>query len=208
MYLPKKFQVEDQKLILQVIEEYSFATVISESQGSIQAGHLPLYVEKTDEDLFLVGHMARGNPQWKSFEEGKQVLCIFNGPHSYISPTFYVEPLNVPTWSYVTVHAGGTAATIHDKSELEKILETTVQKYESQKENPWRYELPEDFNAKLVKAIVGFKIKIEKLEAKFKLGQNRNEADYRKVKEHFSKATDPNGQAMYKFMLATEPKFT
>lgn len=124
--------------------------------------------------------MAYGNPQWRTFETAEDVLVIFQGPHSYISSSWY-EHENVPTWNYQAVHVYGKAV-ILTEDELKQDLTWLLQKYEKHRKNPVLWEnLSPQLLEKELKGIVGFKIKIQEVQAVDKLSQNRNEADYQNI---------------------------
>ena len=121
--------------------------------------------------------MARGNRQWKHFESGIDSLAIFQGPHAYISPSWYETELSVPTWNYAVVHAYGKAR-LTDDSGLRAILRDTVQQHEADRDTPWTMDrLPVEFVDKLATAIIGVEIEITRLEGKFKMSQNRSDED-------------------------------
>jgi transcriptional regulator len=120
--------------------------------------------------------MARGNEQWQHFESNPDILCIFLGPHSYVSPSWYTVKVAVPTWNYASVHVYGKAK-LEDDAFLLKVIQDTTIKYESKMPVPWKMELPQDYVAGMMRAIVGFSIQITKVEAKFKLGQGRSKED-------------------------------
>lgn len=169
MYIPKYFQMTDQVQIREVIEEYSFATLISQYMGSPYATHLPLYVDAEMKNIY--GHFARANPQWKDIEQ-QTVLVIFQGPHCYISPTWYETKHAVPTWNYVTVHVTGKLEIITDEQLIEENLIKLVDKYEGLSSNYAMKEVDDDYLAGLNKGIQSFKVNIQTIEAKAKLSQN------------------------------------
>jgi transcriptional regulator len=203
MYVPKYARNDDPNLIREFIESHPFATLISH-KAEMYANHFPFLVNGENGRLTLSSHMARSNPQWEQID-GSGVLLIFQGPHAYISPSFYVNKLNVPTWNYTAVHAYGKARTIHDISVIEGILSKTVEKFESLREEPWKYDLPEDFRRKLTEAIVGFEVDVERIESKFKLSQNRTPDDYQAVVSALSKLSDQNSKELLKYMFTTRP---
>src|SRR5699024_9796905 len=139
--------------------------------------HLPLGLSKKGDDYYITGHMAYGNPQWRTFETCEDVLVMFQGPHAYISSSWYEEE-NVPTWNYQAVHIYGKAS-ILEKYELIKYLIIMLIKYEEFRENPFLWDI---FYSHLLvremKGIVVFKIKMSKIKATNKLSQNRDETDY------------------------------
>ncbi len=173
MYVPKYFENQDRAELLELIREYPFATLVSLDGGRPFYNHLPLILESSDQGDFLLGHMARANPQWRHFEQPLEVTALFHGPHTYITPTWYKTPLMVPTWNYAVAHVYGIPQTIHDSAGVLDILQKSVAVYESGEETPWRLELPEKFTQDLIRAIVGFKIPITRIEGKFKLSQQR-----------------------------------
>lgn len=180
MYIPKYYKITDLEEITQFIRENSFATLVSIKKGKPIAVHIPVLLNKIEDDYYLTGHLAYGNPIWKTFEEVNDILVIFNGPHAYISSSWY-EQENVPTWNYQAVHIYGKASLI-DGKELEQDLTNLLEKYESFRENPvlWDKLSPELLQQE-IKGIKGFKIKVEEVQAAYKLSQNRNATDYANI---------------------------
>jgi transcriptional regulator len=143
--------------------------------------------------------MAYGNPHWKTFETNEDVLVMFQGPHAYISSSWY-EQENVPTWNYQAVHVYGTAS-ILDEEELKQDLTMLLQKYEKHRKNPvlWDKLSPEVLEKQL-KGIIGFKIKVQEIQAANKLSQNRNEEDYHNIVNKLFEEKDMNSQQMAQLM--------
>lgn len=178
MYVPAHFKEENAARIAGVMRANSFATLITFDGARPFASHVPLVLRPEREPHgALMGHIARANPQWRHFAGGAEVLAIFTGPHAYISPGWYSSPHMVPTWNYVAVHAYGVPRVVQESAALEEILRLTVNEYESGQPAPWQDALPPDHKAGMMKAIVGFEIEITRLEAKFKLSQNRTPED-------------------------------
>jgi transcriptional regulator len=199
MYVPPFNRVKDRHSINAFIQAHGFATLVTSDSGKIWASHLPVLL---DEDAnVLRSHMARANEQWKHFANSKSVLCIFQGPHAYISPSWYEMQHTVPTWNYAVVHIYGKPS-IADQTELKQIVLDTTAKYESPMPKPWKVPLSENEIAAMLKAIVGFKIDIARVEAKFKLGQNRSGADQEKMLRNLQAAPDDETRALAKFILA------
>jgi transcriptional regulator len=130
--------------------------------------------------------MALGNPQWKTLQNGREVLVIFQGPHAYISPAWYETMPAVPTWNYATVHAYGLPRIITDLSEQTQDLQALIAKHEENRPEPWTYELPAEYMAKMLKGIVGFEILITRLEGKYKMSQNRTPTERTRVASELS----------------------
>ena len=189
MYRPVHFREDDPGILQQFIQQHSFGVLITQRKGKLVANHLPFLLD-TGCGIYgvLRGHMARANNQWHMLGEGdpgdtREVLVIFQGPHSYVSPSWYVDDVetSVPTWNYAAVHAYGVPRLIEDSTELSNILLATVQTNEAQFAHPWQVELLNEHVQKKLKAIVGFEIEITRLEGKFKLSQNRSMNDQQEV---------------------------
>jgi transcriptional regulator len=182
MYIPKAFQQEDRATLHALMQHYSFATLVTQHDGLPFASHLPLTLRPDDGPQgTLVGHMARANPQWHDFTPTQEVLTIFQGPHAYVSPSWYALHPSVPTWNYAAVHAYGVPQIIDDSTELYMMLQSLVQTYEAPRSQPWHFDLPEDYLQQMMQGIVGFTIRISRLEGKCKLSQNRPLGDQQRV---------------------------
>jgi transcriptional regulator len=181
VYIPRHFSAEDQAKLTSFVRANAFGTLITHHEGETMVSHIPFVVEEGAAGaLVLHGHVARANPHWKTLEAAKP-LVIFNGPHGYISPTWYEKHPSVPTWNYAVVHAHG-AARLVDTAALERTLAGLSAHYESANPAPWRMDgLERDYIDTMTRAIVGFEIAVERLEGKFKLSQNRIPADQRRV---------------------------
>lgn len=181
MYAPASFRVEDRRVLLDFLRRHVFATVVSGggAGGTLTASHLPLSVgENAAGEIVLSGHMARANPQWRGFRADAEVLVIFQGPHGYISPSWYESEQAVPTWNYTVVHGYGVPRIIESGERLAEIVDDAVAENERGFEKPWKGDaLADDFREKLLAAIVGFEIPLSRIEGKFKLGQNRSAED-------------------------------
>jgi transcriptional regulator len=179
VYTPRSYQQNDPGALRRVMETYPFAILISRRDDEPFASHLPFMWAPGGEHGVLIGHMARANPHWKSWGPNTRVLVIFNGPHSYISPAWYDQQVTVPTWNYVTVHAHGVPVLVHEPGRLRRLVTDLTQRYETG--GGWTVERAESIMETELKAIVGFEIPIDRIEGKFKLNQNRSEADQRGV---------------------------
>ncbi|HEY6284414.1 MAG TPA: FMN-binding negative transcriptional regulator [Ktedonobacteraceae bacterium] len=178
MYIPKAFREDDITTLHKLMREYSFATLITQHEGVPFATHLPFLLDaQHGPSGTLLAHMARANPQWHDFVDEQEVLVIFQGPHAYISPSWYEVELSVPTWNYAVVHAYGIPRLFEDGEELYQLLKTLIETHEAQFEKPWPFKLQEDYLQKMMRGIVGFNIEITRLEGKFKMSQNRTDAE-------------------------------
>lgn len=190
MYIPKYYQVTDIDEIKEFVQKNSFGTIISTKKGKPIATHLPLQLTKQGDDFYITGHMAYGNPQWRTLETNENCLVIFQGAHTYISSSWY-EHENVPTWNYQAVHIYGTASILNEE-ELQQDLTMLLQKYEKHREHPVLWEtLSPELLEKELKGIVGFKVKAEEIQASYKLSQNRNEQDYQNIIAKLYKEDNP-----------------
>jgi transcriptional regulator len=203
MYIPKLYQVTDEAAIKQFIQQNSFATIISCDQQTPVATHLPLeLVQNANGEKFLNGHMARANKHWQTFNSANDALAIFSGPHAYVSARWY-NHVNVPTWNYMVVHVYGKPRLVTDHDELYAMLKQLVDRYEANAvaDKPYKLEtLPPDYVEKEMRGIVGFQIKINRIEAKFKLSQNRQQQDYDSVIAELQKSDDGNALAVAQVM--------
>jgi transcriptional regulator len=178
MYIPKAFREDDINTLHAFMEIYSFATLVTHHEGLPFATHLPFLLDaERGPNGTLLAHMARANPQWHDFNSAQEVLVIFQGPHAYVSPSWYEVELSVPTWNYAVVHAYGLPRLIEDQEELHNLLKILIQAHEAQFEKPWPFQLSDDYLQKMMRGIVGFEIEITRLEGKFKLSQNRTETE-------------------------------
>lgn len=202
MYTPKFNQVFDRAILIEAMRASPFAILFGSqsagsASGSPQATHLPLVVKDEGEHGLLEGHFAKANPHWKALA-GNESLVVFSGPHSYVSPTLYAEPLSVPTWNYVAVHAYGTLEPVEDEPGKTALLESLIEANDPAYIQQWR-ELPEGFRRTMLAGIVGFRIPITRIEGKFKLSQNRPEIDRRNVQAVHADG-DPDQQSLAAWM--------
>ncbi len=202
MYIPKAFREDDVATLHALMRRYSFATLVSDREGEPFATHLPLLVRPEPRPYgTLVGHVAHANPHWRGFADGRSVLAIFQGPHGYITPSWYAQkPDNVPTWNYAAVHAYGTPRLIDDDDELYSLLHELIQTHEAGYARPWSPPEPDDAVRSMMGAIVGFYIEITRLEGKLKLNQNRSEADQQRVVAGLEGLGDPESAALAQLM--------
>ncbi|GIM47732.1 transcriptional regulator [Collibacillus ludicampi] len=174
MYIPKAFEVNEKRKLVNFIKDNSFGILFTQNENGPFATHLPFLIDESKYDNgVLMSHMAKANPHWKDLGD-KEVLVVFSGPHAYISPSWYGEFNTVPTWNYVAVHVYGEFKVIDDKEEAKKIIEDTVNFYESSLPNPWLVNFEDKFINELMNGLVTFEIKINKVEGKWKLSQNHS----------------------------------
>jgi len=172
MYIPQHYKNENIEEVKDFLSKNSFGILVNQIDGKPWATHIPLELDndKNGNDV-LVGHIAKANPQWKNFKETRQVLCIFNGPHSYISSSWYKEE-EVPTWNYIAVHVYGTIEILDDEAILAS-MHRLVNKYEANSKYPISIDNLSKKTMRQIKGVVGFQIKIDKIKAAYKLSQGR-----------------------------------
>lgn len=184
MFVPRHFAVDDRAVLKKLIADYGFATLVTTVDGAPLAIHIPLQLETgADGGDVLLGHVSRGNPQWKGFNGKAQALAVFAGPHAYVSPTWYTNPdKSVPTWNYAVVHATGTPRLIEDAKRSREVIARLVAQYEGDGPDAWSIDrLPDDYRSGQLRGIVVFEMPIDRLQGKFKLNQNKSAADRRSV---------------------------
>jgi transcriptional regulator len=206
MYVPKAFAVDDVPQLQDFMEEFNFATVVTQRDGELTASHIPFLLDRTAEPYgTLRAHIAIRNSQLKDFQSGSQALVIFQGPHSYISPSWYVNGENVPTWNYTVVHAYGVPK-IGNRAAMIALLKDLTAKQESSFERPWDFDPNAAWIEKMLMEIVAFEIKIEKLEGKFKMNQNRKPEDREGVIQKLTASDDPGQRAVASWMTQRTPR--
>ena len=182
LYVPEHFAERDLPALHAFLDDNGFATLISPDPVDPTVTHLPLLLDREPGGQgMLRGHVARSNPHWRTLETQPEVLAIFQGPHAYVSPSWYGSHPSVPTWNYAVVHVHGNVRLIHDKAALELLVRRLVQRYESPRPQPWPMQLPSDYQGRMLAEIVGFEITITRITGKFKLSQNRPADDRERV---------------------------
>lgn len=183
MYVPDHFLLADRARILEIMRRHDFALLVTAPAGRPSASHLPFLLDsEAGEQGMLLAHMARANPQWRDFErleeEDGEALVIFQGPHAYISPSWYGAGPAVPTWNYTAVHAYGRPRVVETPERIRAILERLVDTQEAGLAAPWRLDrLAESYVSGMMRGIVAFELPITRLHAKAKLNQNKSPAD-------------------------------
>lgn len=179
MFVPEHYRQHDQRALLEAMRANAFATIISaDSDGAPSATWIPFLIEGTPQRPVIFGHMARGNDQWRSWTAQTALLALFQGPHHYISPSWYEPAPNVPTWNYVVVQVRGRPRLLGDAAEVEAMLDRLVTQFESARPAPWELAAqPADYRARQAAAIVGFELLVEDIAGAWKLSQRAGAAD-------------------------------
>ncbi len=183
------FRVEEPEQLVAFMQRHPFAVVASHSEGALVATHLPLTVRAEGDELYLRGHFAKANPQWRELEAGS-VLAVFSGPHAYVSPRLYEASESVPTWNYLAVHATGAARIVLEPEESEALLYELIERHEPDYRQRWEGLAPR-YREGMLRGIVAFELKVERLEGKAKLSQNKTRAERERIVESLAAEADP-----------------
>ena len=201
MFIPKIYQNHNIEEIQDFIKHNGFAILVSQLHQKLWATHIPMLLEKNEkgEDV-LQGHISKANLQSEIFAEGVEVLAIFNGPHSYVSSSWYNHE-NVPTWNYIAVHVYGNIKPLEGDKLFAHLTQLT-DKYEQKSQNPVSVQrLSLDFLKRELKGLVGFEIEIQDIQAAYKLSQNRNEHDFSNIITNLEQQNDAPSKAVAQSML-------
>ncbi|MGV6397272.1 FMN-binding negative transcriptional regulator [Pseudomonas caspiana] len=206
MYTPAAFRDDDIASLHRLIEHTRLAILVTHNETGMQASHLPLLLRREQgPNGTLYGHLARANPQWRALQNGAEVMVIFPGAEAYVSPTFYPAKAEhgkvVPTWNYVAVHAYGIADVFSDAQRLLEVVSALTDKHEAGRASPWAVaDAPAEYIEKMLGAIVGFALPIERLEGKRKLSQNRSAEDINGVHEGLAASADSKDRELAQLM--------
>jgi transcriptional regulator len=206
VYLPPAFTESRPAVLIAHIEHHDFGLLVSHGEAGLVASHIPFLVEQRGEEVHLLGHLARPNPQVEDLGRSAEVLAIFAGPHAYISPSWYAGGPSVPTWNYVDVHAYGNVQLVEDSDWLRSLLRRLSDRHEGRSPTPWcMQDLPEAYLESMLKGIVGLDIAVSRLEGKFKLSQNRPAGDRPRVIAALERRGDADALAVARLMREREP---
>jgi transcriptional regulator len=179
MYIPEFNRIEDQAIAMAFMRAHPFAILVSNIDDAPFATHLPVIVAESSRQIMVRAHVAKSNPHWKMLEE-KDSLLIFHGPHAYISPALYEIHESVPTWNYATVHAYGRGTILSSDIDKHQVLTELISQFDSSYLSQWN-SFDEQYRSRMLSHIVAFEIAVTRIEAKFKLSQNRTRAEQENV---------------------------
>jgi transcriptional regulator len=200
MYTPPQFATTDLGWLDWFAEQYPFGTLISQVEGAPFATHLPVLYRRENDQAILTGHWARPNAQWRDIED-QQVLFMFQGPHAYISPRWYADtPKQVPTWNYVSAHVYGKIRLVQESEELERIVVSLADRFETGATTPWRLADADPANRARLKGIVGFELRSQSVQIKLKLNQNHAVANVQGVIAGLRATASPEAAAVADLM--------
>jgi len=207
MYVPRAFAVDDVQILHQQMQASPLPVLVTHASHGLLASHVPLLLNP-DEGQYgtLYGHLARANAHWQDLAEGSEALVIFAGEQAYISPSFYPSKAEhgkaVPTWNYLAVHAYGSAEVFDDAERLLALVSRLSSKHEADRPQPWAVShAPQDYIDSMLKAIVGFRLPITRLDGKRKLSQNRDAADQAGVRKGLLANSNQQDHALAHLMV-------
>src|SRR4029079_12004797 len=182
VYTPEHFRMDDRAPSARLRHDHPFATLLTPSMPEPMLSHVPLLlVPDAEPNGTLLRPVERAKPHWQH-ATGAESVAIFHGPHAYVSPTWFAEPAKgVPTWNYAVVHAHGTLEVIDDPVQTRGVLDALVQRFEANRKAPWQFAMERRQRDALVGAIVAFRMRIRRIESKFKLSQNRSLEDQARI---------------------------
>lgn len=189
VYIPEHFRSEDRATALAFMRANPFAILVSQSDDGPFATHVPVVFRESGENLTIRGHVAKANPHWQYLQKDPNVLMIFHGPHAYISPSNYETREVVPTWNYGAVHVYGETRTYSAVEELLSMLHDLIPTFEAAYGEQWA-SLSEAYRQRMLSHIVGFEISVTRLEAKFKLSQNRTRQEQQNIIDSLGASPD------------------
>lgn len=202
MYIPEFNRIEDQAAALAFMRANPFAILVSNNNQAPFATHLPVIIAHEGSEITLRAHVAKANPHWQMFEQEpqKDSLVIFHGPHAYISPRLYELRESVPTWNYAIVHAYGRGKILVADTDKQQVLAELILQFDSSYLNQWN-SFDEQYRTRMLSHIVAFEIEVTRMEAKFKLSQNRSKVEQENVIQALGTSPDSAVSGVAELML-------
>lgn len=198
MYIPKHYKENDIQEIKLFMLEHQFVTIITNDGDKPIATHVPINIHEKNGEIYVTGHLAKNNDQWRLLNKASNVLIIFQGPHAYISSTWY-EKEDVPTWNYQSVHVYGDSRLLSE-SELIEDLTYLLNKYEGHRDNGATWDNMSENTRKQINGIIGFEIEVKEIQAAYKLSQTRTEQDKNNIISKLKESGDHLDIAIAKIM--------
>ena len=211
MYLPSHFNETRTEVMHALMRAHPLSTLVTQCESGLVANHVPVQTLDTPKPLGCIrGHVARANPMWREYRADSQALAIFQGPQVYISPSLYPSKAKtgevVPTWNYVVVHASGTLKFIQDPDWLRGFVAGLTATHEAPRSMPWKIDdAPAPYIDKMLSLIVGFEFSIVALSGKWKVSQNRPQADRTGVIGNLRNADDADSRRIAEMLAALDP---
>ena len=211
MYLPTQFNETRVDVLHALMRARPLCTLVTTAESGLVADHLPVETREQPAPLGSIrGHIARANPLWREYRSGTHSLAIFQGPHVYISPSFYPSKVKtgevVPTWDYAVVHASGTLRFIEDREWMRSFVSGLTRTHEKSRAEPWKIDdAPAAYIDKMLKLIVGFEFSIASLSGKWKVSQNRTHEDRQGVIRNLQCAADSDSRQIADMLASLDP---
>ena len=185
MYNLPYFKEKDESKVLEFIQKNPFAFIAGCDENSKPvATQIPVFIEEREGKLYLTGHMMRATDHHKALEKNPAVLCVFTGPHTYVSASWYKDPHQASTWNYMSVHVKGKMSFLDEKALIDVLKKTALHFENGNTSSPTTFEnLPEEYTNRLIKAIVAFEVEVESIDNVFKLSQNKDKESYQRIIE-------------------------
>jgi transcriptional regulator len=204
MYTPPAYAENDTAQLHAFMRAHSFATLVTQGRDGLNATHLPFLLDDgAGPHGLLTTHLARANPQLRDLREGAPVLVLFQGPHAFVSPSWYANQATFPTWNYTAVHARGRATLLEQPQDVHAVLRATVACYDQPLGGSWDFAAsPAALVAPRLRAIVALHIPIAQLEGKMKLSQDKSVADRRGVVAALQASAVPESLAVARLIRA------
>lgn len=201
MYNLPYFKETDKAVVLEFIRQHPFAFIAGcDEDEKPVATQIPVFIDERDGRLFLTGHMMRNTDHHRAMAANPQVLCVFSGPHTYVSAAWYSNPHQASTWNYMSVHARGKLSFLGEEALIDVLKKTSLHFENNHHESATVYDnLPVDYRNRLQKAIVAFEVDVLELDNVFKLSQNHDAESYHNIMNQLSNQ-DPEAQAVAKEM--------
>jgi transcriptional regulator len=209
MYNLPYFKEKDPQVVMDFIHQNPFAFIADcDEQAKPVATQIPVFIEEREGRLFLTGHMMRNTDHHKAFQSNAAVLCVFTGPHTYVSAAWYTNPHQASTWNYMSVHVKGEMRFLNEAG-LIAVLKKTSLHFENNKDSATVFDnLPEDYTSRLMKAIVAFEVEVQEIDNVFKLSQNRDQESYQNIIRHLSVQDRQAGEVAAAMRQRTNDLFT
>jgi len=197
MYNLPYFKEKDQSKVLDFIHGHPFAFIAGcDENAKPVATQIPVFIEEREGKLYLTGHMMRNTDHHKAFQANPNVLCVFTGPHTYVSATWYADPHQASTWNYMSVHVKGSLHFLSEEGLMDVLKKTSLHFENNNPQSSTVYDnLSEAYISRLIKAIVAFEVEVQAMDNVFKLSQNRDHESYQNIMDKLS-AQDSEGQAI------------
>lgn len=190
LYNPAHFASDDRTAAAALMRAHPLATLVSVHDGQPQVTHAPLLLDEASQPWRLLGHVARANAHWQTWGDDTTLLAIFHGPGAYVSPALYDTPKAVPTWNFAVVHVHGRVTPLHDSDAKEDVLKRLIDAHDLPYHAQWN-ALDLTYREGMKKGIVAFELAVERIDAKFKISQNRTPAERERVRQAMVAAGAP-----------------